>query len=94
MSKVIIITGASSGIGFALAEYFGKKGILADLFSEMKNIAPEMRKDFGLMVCKDCKLSDMYLRPFQTNLLQMMIQIQKPPQSKRHQNPMILEQQL
>lgn len=26
MSKVIIITGASSGIGFALAEYFGKKG--------------------------------------------------------------------
>ena len=26
MSKVIIITGASSGIGLALAEYFGKKG--------------------------------------------------------------------
>ena len=26
MSKVIIITGTSSGIGFALAEYFGKKG--------------------------------------------------------------------
>lgn len=26
MSKVIIITGTSAGIGFALAEYFGKKG--------------------------------------------------------------------
>lgn len=26
MSKTIIITGTSSGIGFALAEYFGKKG--------------------------------------------------------------------
>lgn len=26
MSKIIIITGTSSGIGFALAEYFGKKG--------------------------------------------------------------------
>ena len=26
MSKVIIITGTSTGIGFALAEYFGKKG--------------------------------------------------------------------
>lgn len=26
MNKVIIITGTSSGIGFALAEYFGKKG--------------------------------------------------------------------
>ena len=26
MSKVYIITGSSTGIGFALAEYFGKKG--------------------------------------------------------------------
>ena len=26
MKKVIIITGTSTGIGFALAEYFGKKG--------------------------------------------------------------------
>ena len=31
-------------------KYLGKKGVLADLFAEMKNIAPEMRKDFGQMV--------------------------------------------
>lgn len=31
-------------------KYLGKKGVLADLFTEMKNIAPEMRKDFGQMV--------------------------------------------
>ncbi len=35
--------------GFRI-KYFGKKGVLADLFSEMKSIAPEMRKDFGQMV--------------------------------------------
>lgn len=31
-------------------KYLGKKGVLADLFSEMKSIAPEMKKDFGQMV--------------------------------------------
>ncbi len=31
-------------------KYFGKKGVLADLFNEMKNIAPEMKKDFGRLV--------------------------------------------
>ena len=31
-------------------KYFGKKGILADLFNEMKSIAPEMKKDFGRLV--------------------------------------------
>ncbi len=31
-------------------KYLGKKGILTDLFSEMKNIEPSMRKDFGQMV--------------------------------------------
>ncbi len=31
-------------------KYFGKKGILADLFNEMKSISPEMKKDFGRLV--------------------------------------------
>ncbi len=31
-------------------KYFSKKGVLADLFAEMKNIEPSMRKDFGLIV--------------------------------------------
>jgi phenylalanyl-tRNA synthetase alpha chain len=31
-------------------KYLGKKGILADLFSEMKNIEPAVRKDFGQLV--------------------------------------------
>ena len=31
-------------------KYLGKKGVLADLFAEMKNIEPSMRKDFGLLV--------------------------------------------
>lgn len=31
-------------------KYFSKNGVLADLFAEMKNIEPSMRKDFGLIV--------------------------------------------
>lgn len=31
-------------------KYFGKKGILADLFNEMKAITPDLKKDFGRMV--------------------------------------------
>ncbi len=31
-------------------KYLGKKGVLADLFSEMKNIEPAIRKDFGQLV--------------------------------------------
>jgi phenylalanyl-tRNA synthetase alpha chain len=31
-------------------KYLGKKGVLADLFSEMKNIEPSIRKDFGQLV--------------------------------------------
>jgi phenylalanyl-tRNA synthetase alpha chain len=31
-------------------KYLSKKGILADLFAEMKNIEPSLRKDFGQMV--------------------------------------------
>jgi phenylalanyl-tRNA synthetase alpha chain len=30
--------------------YLGKKGVLAELFAEMKNIEPSARKDFGQMV--------------------------------------------
>ena len=31
-------------------KYLSKKGILADLFAEMKNIEPSLRKDFGQLV--------------------------------------------
>jgi phenylalanyl-tRNA synthetase alpha chain len=31
-------------------KYLSKKGVLAELFAEMKNIDPELRKDFGRMV--------------------------------------------
>jgi NAD(P)-dependent dehydrogenase (short-subunit alcohol dehydrogenase family) len=54
MSKVIIITGASSGIGFALAEYFGKKGnkvyglsrkvVSSDYFVSIPTILPRKTK--------------------------------------------------
>jgi NAD(P)-dependent dehydrogenase (short-subunit alcohol dehydrogenase family) len=36
----IIITGSSSGIGFALAEYFGKKGHHVFGFSRTLNESP------------------------------------------------------
>ena len=55
MSKTIIITGASSGIGFALAEYFGKKGNKVDDlieqafffgdYSELRKIWNALRDD-------------------------------------------------
>jgi len=31
-------------------KYLSKKGVLAELFTEMKNIQPELRKDFGKLV--------------------------------------------
>ena len=31
-------------------KYLSKKGVLADLFAEMKNIEPSLRKDFGQLV--------------------------------------------
>ena len=37
-------------VEFFRIKYLSKKGILATLFAEMKNIEPSMRKDFGQMV--------------------------------------------
>ena len=62
--------------GFRI-KYFGKKGVLADLFAEMKGIAPEMRKDFGLMVNSLKVKAEERLESFQ-QILEYACDAQKP----------------
>ena len=62
--------------GFRI-KYFGKKGVLADLFAEMKGIAHEMRKDFGLMVNSLKVKAEERLESFQ-QILENASDAQKP----------------